>query len=402
MEDFDGWSMQYATEPCLPSRPSDDDGLLGAFLGGGFDLRSDHGSFSNLPSSHPVQNLMPCHGGASLSVSDGFMGLDTADMFASVTGALDDGGLLDTFAYYGSDVVVAEEPAQPTASSNAFSGYSSTTGGYGNISSGESNTCGGGGGGHDTEVASSPCALSRSALPQATAAPASKRKLGKYPAIAAITSTEAQVTDPRRGAKRDSATSSSSTSITFAAGHGVDHHAAGGSSSSVGGGYEPDSEAIAQVKEMIYRAAAMRPVHQLVCGSGSEPAPSSQSKPQRKNVRISSYPQTVAARLRRERVSERLRVLQRLVPGGSRMDTASMLDEAASYLKFLKSQVKDLERANPSNGDYHNSSLLPQSYTASLGVGGGTGVAFGRDGAIGGHKIQQEHALVAMHVTMDV
>ena len=214
MEDFGSWSMQYAAaDPCLPSREGDDDGrLLGAFLGGGFDLRSDHGDLiSNLPSSHPVQNLMPGHGSASLSVSDGFMSLDTADMLASVTGALDDGGLLDTFAYYGSDVVVAEEPAQPTASSNAFSGYSSTTGGYGNISSGESNTCGGGGGGHDTEVASSPCALSRSALPQATAAPASKRKLGKYPAIAAITSTEAQVTDPRRGAKRDSATSSSST-----------------------------------------------------------------------------------------------------------------------------------------------------------------------------------------------
>ena len=384
--------MQYAADPCLPSRPSDDDGLLGAFLGGGFDLRSDHGGLSDLPSSHQVQNLMPCHGGASLSVSDGFMGLDTADMLASVTGALDD-GLLDTFAY-GSDVVAAaaEEPAQPTASSNAFSsGYSSTTGGnYGNISSGESNTCSGGGGGHDTEVAS-PCALSRSsALPQATAALASKRKLGgKYPAVAATTSTEAQVAAPWRGAKRDSATSSSSTSITFAAGHG-DHHAAGGSSSSAGGGYEyePDSEALAQVKEMIYRAAAMRPVHQLVCGAGTEPAPSSQSKPRRKNVRISSDPQTVAARLRRERVSERLRVLQRLVPGGSRMDTASMLDEAASYLKFLKTQVKALERANPSNGGYHNSSLLPQSYTGtgSLGVGGGgTGVANGRDGAIDGY-----------------
>ncbi|KAJ8763256.1 hypothetical protein K2173_026157 [Erythroxylum novogranatense] len=97
---------------------------------------------------------------------------------------------------------------------------------------------------------------------------------------------------------------------------------------------------MAAMREMIFRVAALQPIHI---------DPESVKPPKRRNVKISKDPQSVAARHRRERISERIRILQRLVPGGTKMDTASMLDEAIHYVKFLKTQVQSLERAQANN-----------------------------------------------------
>jgi len=46
---------------------------------------------------------------------------------------------------------------------------------------------------------------------------------------------------------------------------------------------------------------------------------------------------------RRERISERLRTLQELVPNGTKVDLVTMLEKAISYVKFLQLQVKVLD-----------------------------------------------------------
>ncbi|PIN20572.1 hypothetical protein CDL12_06740 [Handroanthus impetiginosus] len=53
-------------------------------------------------------------------------------------------------------------------------------------------------------------------------------------------------------------------------------------------------------------------------------------------------PHSIAERLRRERIAERMKALQELVPNANKTDKASMLDEIVDYVKFLQLQVKVL------------------------------------------------------------
>ncbi|KAL6527668.1 Transcription factor une12 [Orobanche minor] len=53
-------------------------------------------------------------------------------------------------------------------------------------------------------------------------------------------------------------------------------------------------------------------------------------------------PHSIAERLRRERIAERVRALQELVPSVNKTDRAAMVDEIVDYVKFLRLQVKVL------------------------------------------------------------
>nr|WCO08303.1 hypothetical protein [Suaeda aralocaspica] len=60
----------------------------------------------------------------------------------------------------------------------------------------------------------------------------------------------------------------------------------------------------------------------------------------RANRGAATDPQSLYARKRRMRINERLKILQTLVPNGTKVDISTMLEEAFHYVKFLQLQIR--------------------------------------------------------------
>ncbi|KAJ0016461.1 hypothetical protein Pint_11358 [Pistacia integerrima] len=77
--------------------------------------------------------------------------------------------------------------------------------------------------------------------------------------------------------------------------------------------------------------------------SGSTDHESSIKKP----TGVSLSAQSIAARQRRRKITEKTQELGKLIPGGHRMNTAEMFQAASKYVKFLQAQVKVLQLMEP-------------------------------------------------------
>ncbi|KAG4998444.1 hypothetical protein AAZX31_10G244800 [Glycine max] len=75
-------------------------------------------------------------------------------------------------------------------------------------------------------------------------------------------------------------------------------------------------------------------------GASKDPAPPNLHRKSRATTGAATDPQSLYARKRRERINERLRILQNLVPNGTKVDISTMLEEAVQYVKFLQLQIK--------------------------------------------------------------
>lgn len=94
----------------------------------------------------------------------------------------------------------------------------------------------------------------------------------------------------------------------------------------------------------------------------------------------------LSERRRRDRINEKMRALQELIPNCNKVDKASMLDEAIEYLKTLQLQVQIMSMGAgmymppmmlPSGMQQFHAAHLPHFSPMGVGMGMGMGMGFG-------------------------
>ena len=105
----------------------------------------------------------------------------------------------------------------------------------------------------------------------------------------------------------------------------------------------------AALSALLYNNTQSNPEYRSACNntaSATPPAPK-----QRRRHGTATDPQSIAARTRREKFTDRIRVLQSLVPNGERLDTVHMLTQTWDYIRFLQHKVWDLYNGKDSIAD---------------------------------------------------
>ncbi|KAJ8565489.1 hypothetical protein K7X08_008065 [Anisodus acutangulus] len=100
---------------------------------------------------------------------------------------------------------------------------------------------------------------------------------------------------------------------------------------------------------------------------------SKNSSPSTKRKRAAAI-HNQSERKRRDKINQRMKTLQKLVPNSSKTDKASMLDEVIEYLKQLQAQVHMMSRMNMSPAMMLPLAMLQQLQMSMMGMGMGMGM----------------------------
>lgn len=107
------------------------------------------------------------------------------------------------------------------------------------------------------------------------------------------------------------------------------------------GGAAPNADKFdaAALSALLYNSTQSNPEFRSAYNTTSSAPPAPK---QRRRHGTATDPQSIAARTRREKFTDRIRVLQSLVPNGERLDTVHMLSQTFEYVRFLQHKVWDL------------------------------------------------------------